>query len=172
MNTKRGKYAEWISKDGLVKLEAWARDGLTDEQIAHNMGIATGTLYEWKKKYSEINEALKTGKEVVDIKVENALYNKALGYKVDLKKTFKTRHVIYDSSTGKKIEEHERLETGFDEVYVPPDTTAQIFWLKNRKPDIWRDRKELGVDGKIETNNPFEGLSTEELKKLTGLKGE
>ena len=55
----RGKYHEWLTKEGLTLIEGWARDGLTDEQIAKNMCISPSTLYEWKKKYSEISESLK-----------------------------------------------------------------------------------------------------------------
>ena len=73
------KYAEWLTEDGLLMIEGWARDGLTDEQIAGNIGISAGRLYEWKKSYREIDEALKRGKAPVDIQVENALLNKALG---------------------------------------------------------------------------------------------
>ena len=76
----KGKYQRWLEPDGLTLLEGWARDGLTDEQIAKNCGCNAGTLYEWKKKYPEISEALKKGKEVVDIQVENALLKRALGY--------------------------------------------------------------------------------------------
>ena len=60
----KGKYQEWLEPEGLLRIEGWARDGLTDEQIAHNIGIATKTLYEWKNQYSKICEALKKGKEV------------------------------------------------------------------------------------------------------------
>lgn len=76
----KGKYKEWLTLEGTIKLEAWARNGLTDEQIAHNIGITPSTLYEWKKKYSEISESLKRGKEIVDIQVENSLLKRALGY--------------------------------------------------------------------------------------------
>ena len=75
----KGKYQEWLEPDGLLLLEGWARDGLTDEQLAEKMEISPSTLYEWKVKYPEISEALKKGKEVVDYQVENALLNKALG---------------------------------------------------------------------------------------------
>lgn len=96
----KGKYERWLEPDGLTLLEGWARDGLTDEQIASNVGIGVRTLYEWKEKYPQILQALKKGKEVVDYQVENALLNNALD----------------------------------------GDTTAQIFWLKNRRPDKWRDK--------------------------------
>ena len=73
----RGRYQEWIVEEGLLKIEGWARDGLTDEQIAYNIGIHTSTLYEWRKKHPDISEALKRGKEVIDRQVENALLKRA-----------------------------------------------------------------------------------------------
>lgn len=98
-------------------LEGWARDGLTDEQIAHNIGVTVKTLYEWKKTNREISEALKKGKEVVDLEVENALFESAKSGNI----------------------------------------TAQIFWLKNRRPDKWRDRP--ASDGKeIEDLTPLKEL--------------
>lgn len=150
----KGKYAEWITPDGLLKLEAWARDGLTDEQIAHNMGITRKTIGEWKNQYSCIRDALKKGKEVVDIEVENALHKRALGYTAKVKKTFKVRISEFDKITGKKIREYEELQTGIDEVHIPADTTAQIFWLKNRKPDKWRD-KPLVTQGEDIDDDPL-----------------
>lgn len=96
----KGKYQRWLEPDGLILLEGWARDGLTDEQIAAHCGCSCSTLYEWKKRYPEFAEALKKGKEVVDYEVENALLAAAMS----------------------------------------GNTTAQIFWLKNRRPDRWRDK--------------------------------
>lgn len=64
-------------KDKLILVEGWARDGLTNEQIATNLGINVKTLYEWQKKYKEFSNALKRGKEIVDREVENALYKEA-----------------------------------------------------------------------------------------------
>lgn len=120
----KGKYQHWLTPEGLTLLEGWARDGLTDEQIAHNMGISAATLYNWKSKYLEIVEALKKGKDVIDREVENALLKRALGFQ-------------YDEITLKGGVETKRVTK-----MVVPDTTAQIFWLKNRRPDKWRDKPE------------------------------
>lgn len=60
----KGKYQRWLEPDGLLLLEGWARDGLTDEQLAEKMGINPATLYDWKNKHPEISEALKKGKEI------------------------------------------------------------------------------------------------------------
>jgi transcriptional regulator with XRE-family HTH domain len=134
----KGKYADWITEDGLLLLGGWARDGLTDEQIAHNIGISTGTLYAWKNDHPEISEAIKKGKAPVDLEVENALLKKALGFTVTVKKPIKlkTKKQLKDEGT---IEE-ERIEYADEEIYIPPETAAQIFWLKNRRPDKWRDK--------------------------------
>ena len=102
----KGKYEYWLTNEGLILLEGWARDGLTDEQIAHNMGITSKTLYEWKNKYGDICESLKKGKEIVDFEVENALFQSAMS----------------------------------------GNTTAQIFWLKNRRPDKWREKRDSADD--------------------------
>lgn len=146
---RRSKYAESVQPK-LLLIEAWARDGLTDEDIAKKLGIAHSTLSLYKNAYSDFSEALKRGKEVVDVEVENALYKKTQGYNVKLKKTFKCKTIEYDSTTGRKIREIEELVDGVDEVHIPADTTAQIFWLKNRKPDAWRDKKETDVSGGLE----------------------
>lgn len=117
---------EWLEEDKLILLEGWARDGLTEEQIAKNMGICLKTLYNWKTNNLPILQALKKGKEVVDFEVENALLKKALGYIITLHKQKVTKD-------GDVVDYEE-------EMHIPPDTTAQIFWLKNRKPDKWRDK--------------------------------
>ena len=135
----KGKYQEWLEPDKLTLLEGWARDGLTDEQIAKNMGIAAKTLYEWKKNYGEICKALKKGKEFTDRLVENALLKKATGEVRTIKKPIKVKEVLYED--GKRISEKEHIEYADEEIYIPPDTTAQIFWLKNRKPEDWRDKR-------------------------------
>lgn len=147
----KGKYEYWRTPEGLLKLESWARDGLTDEQIAENISINPATLYDWKKKYPEISESLKKGKEVVDIRVENALLKRALGYTYTEVRT-------ESGADGTKITKTVKE--------VIPDTTAQIFWLKNRRPDKWRDKQDMELSGEVKTTNPYAGLTTEELKKL------
>lgn len=153
----KGKYEKWLEPDGLLLLEAWARDGLTDEQIAHNMGITRETLRVWKKKFSVISATLKRGKEVVDVEVENALLKRALGYTYT--ETTKERGV--NPETGKV----ELITTKVVTKEVVPDTTAQIFWLKNRRPDLWRDKQNVELSGEV-ASNPFAGLTTEQLIKL------
>lgn len=125
----RGKFEYWLTEDGLTLLEGWAREGLTDEQLAGKMQINPATLYDWKKKYPKISEALKKGKEVVDIQVENALLKRALGY------DFQEEKIEKSDKDGVKVVQTVK--------HIPPDTTAQIFWLKNRRPDRWRDKPEL-----------------------------
>lgn len=122
----RGKYEYWLTSEGLTLLEGWARNGLTDEQIAKNIGISTTTLYDWKNKFPKFSEALKKGKEVVDIQVENALLKRALGYE------YQEQRIEKSDKDGTKI-----IQTL---KHIPADTTAQIFWLKNRRPDKWRDK--------------------------------
>lgn len=143
------KYKYWLTPEGLLKLEGWARDGLTDEQIAEAIGISRSTLAEWKKNHPDISDTLKKGKEIVDRKIENALFERALGGIHKVKKTFKVKRTYYDNQ-GRKCEKEE-LQEGYDEVYIPGDTTAQIFWLKNRKPDTWREKQSVEVSGSLET---------------------
>ena len=146
----KSKAEKWLEPDGLLRIEGWARDGLTEEQIAKNMGVSRSTLSDYKVKYPDILRAIKNSKEVADREVENALFNKATGYTVKLKKPMKVRHVEYDEQTGKKIAEYERIEYIEEEVHVPADTTAQIFWLKNRKSNEWRDKVTVTDESSLE----------------------
>lgn len=146
----KSKAEKWLEPDGLLRIEGWARDGLTEEQIAKNMGVSRSTLSDYKVKYPDILRAIKNSKEVADREVENALFNKATGYTVKLKKPMKVRHVEYDEVSGRKVAEYERIEYIEEEVHVPADTTAQIFWLKNRKPNEWRDKVTVTDESSLE----------------------
>lgn len=119
----------------LIEIEAWKRDGLTNEQIMKNLGIGRDSFYRYKDKYSEFSDALKKGKEVADIEVENALFKRAIGYKykevikevkeIDGKKTTYVKEVIKE---------------------IPGDVGAQIFWLKNRKSSKWKDKQDIDIE--------------------------
>jgi hypothetical protein len=128
-------------------VESWARDGLTDEQIANNLGIGTATLYEYKNKYPEFAEAIKNGKDDIDIEVENALLKRALGYEYEEI----TKEPLYNAVSGEPILNEDGTPkiaiTKIVRKQVLPDTTAQIFWLKNRRPRQWRDKQDLGIEG-------------------------
>ena len=132
------KINDWLENDKLILLEGWAKSGLTDEQIAKNIGINRTTLYDWKKKETNIADALKKGKEVIDFEVENALLKKALGYTITIKE--------------EKLDKDGCVHTLEKDIHIPPDTTAQIFWLKNRKPNNWKDRVETDEDKEAVTN--------------------
>lgn len=119
-----------------MRIEGWARDGLTDKQIAKNIGVTERTFTDWKARFSSISSALKKGKTPVDIQVENALLKRALGYEYEEV----TTEIIemQDGSQRKQIKKTKKM--------VVPDTLAQIYWLKNRRPDKWRDKPE-GPEG-------------------------
>lgn len=151
------KYTEWITEEGLLKIEGLARDGLTDKQIAQTIGVSERTFTEWKKKFSSVSSVLKKGKEVIDRQVENALLKRALGYEY--------------IETTKELTDLGLTVTKQVTKQVAPDTTAQIFWLKNRKPHEWRDKKETEVTGNLNVNNPFSDLSVDELRKLASRDG-
>lgn len=131
------KYKEWLTPEGLVLVEGWARDGLIDEQIAKNMNVAYSTFREWKKKFPALSAALKQGKEVSDRQVENALFKTATGY-------------YYQEETVTNAGEIVTIKK-----YSKPNTTAQIFWLKNRKEE-WTDR--VDINAQVETKNKFDDI--------------
>jgi hypothetical protein len=125
-----GKYDTHV-KPKLLLIEAWARDGLTDLDMCKNLDISEDSFYKYKKEHNEFSEALKKGKEVIDVMVENALLKAALGY------------------------DYEEDGIGKDGVYslkkvAHPNTTALIFWLKNRKSAAWRDKQDIDMNATVE----------------------
>ena len=108
------------------------------------MGISLSTFYAWKEKFPDISEAIKKGKEIIDFEVEQALLKRALGY------TY--------TETRKEIDANGKKKVIVTEKQVEPDTVAQIFWLRNRKPDKWRNHPEVpeGADDKL--NAYMEGM--------------
>ena len=124
-------------KDKLILIEGWARDGLTNEQIATNLGVSKTTFYKMLNEHSELSELLKKGKEIVDYEVENALLKRALGYEYDES----TYEVKYDEKRDKYVEVLTKKVT----KQVSPDTTAQIYWLNNRRPKQWRNKQDIDL---------------------------
>lgn len=116
-------------KNKLFLVECWARDGLIDKQIAKNLGISVASLNSYKLQHLEFLAALKKGKEVIDFEVENALLKRALGFE------YEEVQISKENDCGdikSKVVKTTKI--------VVPDVTAQIYWLKNRKPDKWRDK--------------------------------
>lgn len=158
----KSKVEYWLTDEGLLLIGSWARDGLTDEQIAHNMGIGYSTLQTWKGKHQDIQDTLKKNKAVVDYEVENALLKRALGYSY----TETTSERRMNEDTG----EYEMVTTKEVVKEITPDTTAQIFWLKNRKPDTWRDKKDVDVGGSV--HSVISAMTDDELtERIANLKG-
>lgn len=120
------------TEDNLIRIAAWTRNGLSEEQIAKNLGVGYSTFRGAKKdpEYGkQITAALIQTKDVVDMQVENMLYKRAMGYEYDeVKEEYEYGSLVKRTVTKKT---------------VVPDTSAQIFWLKNRKPSEWRDRREV-----------------------------
>lgn len=143
----KGKYQEWLSKESLILLGGWARDGLNDEQIAHNMGINPCTLYEWKKKYPKIAEALSCKKEVADFEVENAMKKRAEGYDV------------WEEEQVWDVERGEWRPLRRKKKHIPADASAGALWLKNRQPKKWRDKPIDESGEEIENDGLLEALS-------------
>lgn len=135
----KGKYQHWLTKEGLIKIEGWARDGLSEEQIARNMGISRSTLKEWKIRYPAIMARIKKGREVVVRELENALIKRALGYET----TEEISELRYDKEQGKEVMKVTRTT----KKTVPPDVGALAFALKNMAADKWRDRQDVEVSG-------------------------
>ena len=137
MATDKADY--WLTADGLALVQGWARDGLTFEQIAENIGIDRRTLTRWRDKHAALATVLAFGREVADRHVENALYKRALGYEYIEKKTR-----VKELPNGTR--EREVIET---KKQMAPDVVAQIFYLKNRKPGEWRDRVDHEISGQV-----------------------
>lgn len=131
MPTLRVTIDMWMDEDHLALITGWARAGLTYQQIAENMGISRTTLVRWRMQNKELDNALKVNKEIADCHVENALYKSALGFNYE-------EQVVSNKSEVLWVTKFER-----------PNITAQIFYLKNRRPGIWTDRREIKHEADI-----------------------
>ena len=127
--SKRGQPTKY--KDEYVRLAFWmAQAGLTDKQIADELDVTEQTINNWKVAHPEFFESLKRGKNIPDTEVESALLRRAKGF---------------------TYQEGERSRVAL------PDTTACIFWLKNRQPEKWRDKQEVALTGPVELVVKYDG---------------
>ena len=122
--------------------EDFARDGLNDVEISYKLGISHASFYNYQKKHVEFFEAIKRGKAPVDIDVVNALLKRALGYDYEEKHT----EIRIDTSGQPRPAVIKTIKK-----HIAPDVGACAFWLKNRKPLEWRDKKEIDANITTET---------------------
>lgn len=139
--------------------------GATDDDLADFFKVSTRSIYRWQTQHPEFCQALKAGKSPADERVERSLFHRAVGYRHEAVK-------IFMPAGAKKPVYADYVEQ------VAPDTTAAIFWLKNRRPDLWRDRvlnEHSGPGGgPIETKSTLDmtSLTAEQLKALAAIKVE
>ncbi|ATN94322.1 transposase [Lysinibacillus phage vB_LspM-01] len=185
------EYPKWLTEEGLQQIRMWAANGIYLKDIASNMGIAYGTLADWRNRFPEIDEAIKDGRRDADALVEDALYKKAFeGYQLSEKKYIAVEMSTkeYQEKLALEMEKYDEENPDADprdrrlfELSIPntrmvlvedklkqtaPDTAAQVFYLKNRKEAEWRDRRYYEGTNDVKVHDPLEGLTTEELKAL------
>lgn len=153
---KQSKYQTHVAPY-LEKIAAWISAGATEKEIADNLHITKSTFALYLKRgrdgeqpYSELSELYARAIQEPNENVEAALYHLALGYTVDLQKTFKVKEVIYDPDTGKRVKEIEKLVTGIDQTHVAANVEAQKFYLANRMPDKWKLKPETVAENEDE----------------------
>lgn len=139
---RKGKYLDWITPDGLLTLTGYAREGLTDAEISKKIGIAVQTFYDWCNRFDEFSDAIKKGRKPVIVEVEDTFFEKKLkGYTVTETITEKS---IQRDANNEIIGSTEHIRKS--ERYIPPDTTALIFYLKCRAKDRYNDKVSVSID--------------------------
>ena len=126
------KYERWITPEALAKVEAWRRDGASVEETARSIGVSRKTVFEWMKRFPEFADAMRRGADDFDDEVEAALMKAAIGYDYE-------EDVLDRDGYVHRLKKHQ-----------PANITAMIFWLKNRRPADWREKREVKVDGALE----------------------
>lgn len=186
---------DWLEPDKLILLEGWAKDGMTMEDIADEIGIKRRTLYNWQDKHVPILHALRAGKKVADYEVSNSLHKRATGYDYTeqtyetVKMSSKEHSAIIDAELAiwdkknKKASQEERerfilsipdtkhVLTKSVQKHQPGDVRAMMFWLSNRAPDKWKAESKIEhiIKNRDASKDPLEEMSTEDLEKLIQL---
>lgn len=123
-----------FKKEYCAQAEKLCKLGATDADLADFFDVNTSTIWRWSSRYHEFCKALKCGKESADSRVERSLYQRAIGYEFDSEKIFQYEGSVVRAPVREKVN---------------PDTVACIFWLKNRRPDLWRDKLEHVTTGNV-----------------------
>ncbi len=188
---RRIRLEDIATPENINKIEEWCIKGLTNKQIAKNLGIALSTFYRYMDQSKEIMDALKKGKRVADDEVENALFKRAIGFKatedkydvVEMPQEEYDLHcqILLDAwkedNPNWTVAQRDKfvasiprdkkilVETKIKDV--APDTVAAIFWLKNRRPDEYRDKRNIDLSGGLTSSRSVDlsGISTDDLKK-------
>lgn len=147
--TYREKFNEQVERLCLL--------GATDKDIAAHFDVTETTINNWKIKHPKFFESIKAGKAVADMQIASKLFNRAEGAVITEQQAFKVKTIIYDDN-GKKEREFEEVKVVEVTKELPPDTTAAIFWLKNRKSRSWRDKHEHTLAG--ENGQPIKTETT------------
>lgn len=149
---RRNERAQWTSKNGLAKIKEFAAKGMNKVDIASCMGIAYQTLLNWQGSYPILYETMEKGYEEYTQKtladVESALEMNALGHQGKQIKHIKIKHVEY-ADNGKKLSENEEIVPVEDTVYIPPNVMAQMYYLQNKAPDKWQDKRNVVVTANV-----------------------
>lgn len=140
---RTGRPTKYEEKYHVPWARSLARRGLTIEEIADAMEVAKSTIYEWAKKHEEFSDALTRARSEADAMVEDSLFQRAMGRTVRETK----KYVSYDANGTSVPTRVEQVDKE-----IPPDTTACIFWLKNRNPATWRDRQDIAVNEEQDAN--------------------
>ena len=144
--SKMGRKSAWDTRirPRLEEIKAWARDGLTDDQISDALGIHRATFYRCKAAKSDLRDALKISKDIADLRVEDSLYNRAIGCEIT-EITEETEYIVDKEGKAKPTGRVKRRKIT---KQIPPDPTSGFFWLQNRSNGKWRSTRHLEITGK------------------------
>ena len=143
MEQKKTKYEKNVLPR-IEEISAWAKVGVSDENIAKNLKVAYSTFRKYCAEHEELAEVMKNAKGSADAQVVNAAWKRATGYTVSVKKAFKVRTVTYKD--GKRVKEEEHMEYADEEQYIPPTDPSIDRWLLNRKKEEWQNIRSIKVD--------------------------
>lgn len=154
-----------IVKPNLEKVKDWYRNGATEEEVAKKLGISLRSLHNYKTRYPEFLEAVSKSRDIADAEVEAALFKKATGSIITEEAVIKLKKEYYENGRKTLVEEFiEKVELKRE---IPSDTVAAIFWLKNRRSEQWKDKRDVELSGGLKVANAdVSKLSDEELRRF------